>query len=66
LLTQLELGRSNSREPWKSSYILFARGMAAAALVTRVWLVDAHALRRWTKRFELFGVFFIPAFVGSV
>jgi predicted acyltransferase len=50
---------------WTSSYVLFTGGMAAAALATCIWLIDALALRGWTKPFEVFGVNPLVAFVGS-
>jgi predicted acyltransferase len=50
---------------WTSSYVLFTGGMAAAALATCIWLVDALGLRGWTKPFEVFGVNPLLAFIGS-
>jgi predicted acyltransferase len=50
---------------WTSSYVLFAGGMAATALATAMWLVDAQKVTGWTKFFVVFGVNPIVAFVGS-
>ena len=50
---------------WTSSYVLFSGGMAAAALATCIWLIDALALRSWTRPFEVFGVNPLLAFLGS-
>ena len=50
---------------WTSSYVLFTAGMAATALATAMWLIDAHRITGWTKPFVVFGVNPIVAFVGS-
>jgi predicted acyltransferase len=50
---------------WTSSYVLFTAGMAAAALATCIWLIDALGVRRWARPFEVFGVNPLLAFVGS-
>lgn len=50
---------------WTSSYVLFTAGMAAAALGTCIWLIDALALRRWVTPFVVFGVNPLLAFLGS-
>lgn len=50
---------------WSSSYVLFTAGMAAAALGTCIWLIDALGLRRWGRPFEVFGVNPLLAFLGS-
>jgi predicted acyltransferase len=50
---------------WTSSYVLFTGGMAAAALATCIWLIDALGIRGWTKPFEVFGVNPLLAFIGS-
>jgi predicted acyltransferase len=50
---------------WTSSYVLFTAGMAATALATAMWVIDAHGVRGWTKPFVVFGVNPIVAFVGS-
>ncbi|MFL5576444.1 MAG: acyltransferase family protein [Gemmatimonadaceae bacterium] len=50
---------------WTSSYVLFTGGMAATALATAMWLIDAHRVTGWTKFFVVFGVNPIVAFVGS-
>jgi predicted acyltransferase len=50
---------------WTSSYVLFTAGMAATALATAMWIIDAHRVTGWTKPFVVFGVNPIIAFVGS-
>jgi predicted acyltransferase len=50
---------------WTSSYVLFTAGMAATALATAMWLIDAHRVTGWTKPFVIFGTNPIVAFVGS-
>jgi predicted acyltransferase len=50
---------------WTSSYVLFTAGMAAVALGTVMWVVDAHRVVRWTRPFVAFGVNPTIAFVGS-
>ena len=50
---------------WTSSYVLFTAGMAATALATAMWVIDAHRFTGWTKFFVVFGVNPIVAFVGS-
>ena len=50
---------------WTSSYVLFTAGMAASALATAMWLIDAHRITGWSKPFVVFGVNPIVAFVGS-
>ena len=50
---------------WTSSYVLFTAGLAASALATAMWLIDAHRITGWSKPFVVFGVNPIVAFVGS-
>jgi predicted acyltransferase len=50
---------------WTSSYVVFTAGMAAAALATIMWLVDAKKFDWWTRPFVIYGMNPILAFVGS-
>jgi predicted acyltransferase len=50
---------------WTSSYVLFCAGIASLALVTVMWIVDFHRVRRFTSPFVVYGVNPIVAFVGS-
>jgi predicted acyltransferase len=50
---------------WTSSYVVFTAGMAAVAIATCLWVIDARGVRWWTKPFEIFGMNSILAFVGS-
>jgi len=50
---------------WTSSYVIFSAGMAAVAIATIMWIVDAHQMKRWTKPFVIYGMNPMVAFVGS-
>jgi predicted acyltransferase len=50
---------------WTSSYVLFTAGMAATALATCIWIIDALKITGWDRPFVAFGVNPIVAFVGS-
>ena len=50
---------------WTGSYVLFTGGMAAIALATTMWIVDAQQVRGWVRPFVVYGVNPMVAFVGS-
>ena len=50
---------------WTSSYALFTTGMAAVALATCMWVIDAQQVRGWTRPFVIYGTNPMLAFVGS-
>ena len=51
---------------WTSSYVLYAGGLAGAALAAAYWLCDAQGYRGWVTRFAVvYGVNAITAFFLS-
>ncbi|SMO40661.1 acyltransferase family protein [Solitalea koreensis] len=53
---------------WTSSYVLYAGGLATAALALCYWLIDIQGHKQFTKPFVAFGVnaitaFFLSAFI---
>lgn len=50
---------------WTSSYTLFTAGLAAVALATCMWLIDAQRVTGWTRPFMIYGTNPMIAFVGS-
>lgn len=50
---------------WTSSYVLFTAGMAALALATCDWLMEARGMRRWAAPWVTYGLNPLTAFIGS-
>ena len=50
---------------WTSSYVLFTGGMAAVALATITWVIDANGVTWWTRPLVIYGMNPMVAFVGS-
>jgi predicted acyltransferase len=50
---------------WTSSYVLFTAGIAALALATCSWLIDARGHTRWAAPLITYGKNPMVAFVGS-